>query len=231
MMADNDDTLRAAFAALESERARTWPSAQLAANTAQRRALVERLDGARTVEVGDTLDDVKLIDLDGAPVPLATLIANGLAVLLFFRFATCGANAIALPHYDRTLRPALARIGVPVVAISPQISDKLAAIVENHRLTIEVLSDPSNRLARRLGITFVPDDRPSPPPTDWIGAVTGTDSWELPMPTIVVVDATGEVRFVAISPDWLDRPEAATIVKSVAAIQAGDAAVLAREAA
>lgn len=227
----DDDTLRAAFATLEAERARTWPPARLAANLAQRRTLIERLEARQTVKVGDTLEDIDLIGLDGAPLSLATLAADGLAVLILFRFATCGADMIALPHYDRTLRPALARIGVPVVAISPQVPDRLGAIVEAHRLTLEVSSDPDNRLARRLGVTFVPDDRPSPPPADWVGAVTGTRSWELPMPTVVVVDATLAVRFVAISPDWLDRPEAAAIVAAVTAIHAGDAAAPVRDAA
>jgi peroxiredoxin len=211
----NTDSLTAAFAALDVERARTWPAAQLAGNRAQRGALLDRFDPAQGVQIGDRLDDVALLGVDGREIELGDLVAEGPAALIFFRFATCPADTIALPYYDRQLRPALERFGVPLIAISPQVPDKLRVIADAHHLGFRIASDPDNRLARQLGILFVPDDRPAPPPAGWIGAVTGTDSWELPMPTVLLVDRYRVVRFVAVSPDWLDRPEAETILAAV----------------
>lgn len=223
-MSDGDETLKAAFQALEAERERTWPAAQLAANRAQRRTLRERFDPVRAVRPGDRLHDATLLDLDGQPLTLDTIVADGPAVLLFFRFAACPADGLALPHYDRQLRPALAAWGVPIVAISPQVPAKLRAICEAHALGLTIASDPDNDLARRLGIVFTPDDTPAVPPADWTGATTGTGTWELPMPTVLVVDADRVVRFVAVSPDWLDRPEASVIVAAARAVIAPPAA-------
>lgn len=123
-----------------------------------------------------------------------------------------------MPHYDRTLVPALERDGVSLVAICPQLPDRLAAIVTRHDLRLAVASDPDNRLARRLGLVFTPDETPSPPPAGWIGEVTGTGSWELPLTSILVVDRDHVARFVAIDPDWLDRIEAADILAAVARV-------------
>jgi hypothetical protein len=48
-----------------------------------------------------------------------------------------------------------------------------------------------------------------------MGQVTGTGTWELPMPTVVLVDRDRTVRFADVSPDWLVRTEAETILASV----------------
>ncbi|WP_375395577.1 peroxiredoxin-like family protein [uncultured Sphingomonas sp.] len=230
-MSDRADTLKTAFHDLDAERARAWPAAQFAANVMQRRTLVERFDPSRAVQVGDRLDGVTFVAPGGAPLSLDTLVADGLAVLIFFRFATCPADAIALPHYDRFLRPALERAGIPLVAISPQLPERLTATVEAHALKLTVASDPGNRLAEQLGITFAPDRTPSPPPADWIGAVTGTGTWDLPMPTVLIVDRTRVVRFVVISPDWLDCPDASAILQAVNAVRADRISIGARDAA
>ncbi len=213
-----DDTLHAAFQALQDERAASWTPTQLAANTTQRRTLVSQFNPAAAIRVGDRLADAELVDIDGGIRTLDALVGPGLAVLIVFRFATCPADRLALPYYDRQLRPALNRLGVPLVAISPQVPDRLASIREVAP-GLTIASDPDNAFARHLGILFTPDDTPADPPVAWIGATTGTGTWELPMPTVLVVDGARVVRFVHVSPDWLDRPEAAEIAAAVTAIQ------------
>ena len=216
-MADHTqtETLAVQFGALQAERQRTWTPDQLARNTAQRRDLVDRFDADRAVRPGDTLAPFALTDVEGGTIRLDDLVANGPAVLIFFRYADCPACNIALPHYDRELRPSLDATGVALVAISPQTPERLRAIKTRHDLGLTVATDPNNTLGRRLGITFAPDDRPSPPPAGWIGEITGTGSWDLPQPTVLIVDKARIVRFVAVSPDWLDRPEAKDIVAAL----------------
>jgi hypothetical protein len=46
---------------------------------------------------------------------------------------------------------------------------------------------------------------------------TGTGTWELPQPTVVVVDGNGLVTFAEVSPDWLVRTEAGPIIAAVKA--------------
>jgi peroxiredoxin len=219
-MADGeyDDSLTAQFRRLQQERERTWPAAQLAANVAQRQALLAAFDPAATVKVGDRLDRVDLIGSQGDPISL-----DGPAILIFFRYAGCPADNLALPYYDRHLTAAAAA-GVPVIAISPQIPERLDAIRERHDLGLIVASDPDNRLANRLGLTFTPIETLTLPPAGWIGEITGTGSWELPQTSVLIVDRDRIVRFVAISPDWLDRIEAPAILAALREIQANELA-------
>lgn len=209
--------LNAQFQALQRERERTWSAAAVADNALQRRLLTSRFDPASTIQVGGTLPAARLVDVgSGKPISLADAIGNSPTVLIFFRFATCAACNIALPYYDRVLGPKLGEQGVKLLAISPQVPDKLIEIVRSHRLQLTVLSDPDNGLARQLGLTFAPEDQPDPPPANWIGDVTGTGGWELPYPSVLLVDGQGQVLYLHCSPDWLDRPEAEEILAAVA---------------
>lgn len=201
------DTLAARFRALEEERARSWPADRRAANRAQRDALLAAFDSATVPAPGAVLPPATFLLPGGDARSLDQLVADGPAVLILFRFAECPADDIALPHYDRALRDA----GHPVVAISPQSPERLAAIATRHGLTLTVASDPGNRFARALGLTFTPLDTPEPPPAGWIGEVTGTGDWALPLTSVLVVDPGRVLRWIAVSPDWLDRAEGAAV--------------------
>jgi peroxiredoxin len=213
------------FAALDAERARSWDPDKLARNRAQRRDLVARFDRRGVAQPGDRLEPYTLIDTDGAAFGLDTLVRSSPAVLIFFRYGECPACNIALPYYDRQLAPALAGAGVPLIAVSPQLPDRLKAFRERTGIQLPIASDPDGRLARRLGISFVPDDIPDgPPPPGWIGELTGTESWELPQPSVLVLERDLTVRSLTVSPDWLDRPEAADILRDIAEASASIAA-------
>lgn len=212
-------SLTAKFEALHAERERSWPPEQLQRNVDQRRALVAAFDPEAVVQVGDTVASFTLDLSTGGRVDLKTLTARGPVALIFFRFAGCPACNIALPHYDDWLRPGLEAAGVTLVAVSPHLPEKgLDQIREKHGLGFEVASDRGNALARRLGLTFQPLGDPAIPENDdnWIGAFTGTGSWELPQPAIIVIDRDHVVRFVDISPDWLIRTEAETVLAALA---------------
>lgn len=225
-MADADtrieprDSLAVQYQRLQAERAASWPPAQLAQNLAQRRALIEAFDPAASVKVGDTLESFVLRDSRGGTLTLDALVADGPAVLIFFRYADCPADNLALPYYDRILFDWLNAAGIVLVAISPQLPERLAAIRARHGLRLIVANDPDNDLARRLGLTFTPLETPSPPPAGWIGEITGTGTWELPQTTALIIDQDRIVRFVAISPDWLDRIEASEILAALRHVEA-----------
>lgn len=209
------ESLKGQYAELQAERERTWSPAQLAANAGQRRTLTDRFDPSATVQSGDILLPFDLVDVDGDVISLDALTAEGQALLVFFRFAGCPACNLALPYYDRTLYPALKARGIRLVAVSPQTPDKLRDIKDRHTLAFTVASDPDNGLAGALGISFVPDDRPEPPPAGWIGDVTGTGTWELPQPTVLLIGPGRTVEWIQVSPDWLDRPESDEILARI----------------
>lgn len=210
--------LKERLADLHAERERTWDPAALKINIDQRRTLVETADPSKWVKVGDRLAPFSLRDVEGGELPLERLIDRGPAVLVFFRFAGCPACDIALPYYEETLAPGLRDLSATLVAVSPQVPERLVEIKARHNLSFKVASDPNNELGRRLGILYKADQATQAAQRArgaFIGETTGTGTWELPQPALVVIDHERVVRFAEVSPDWLVRTEAEPILAAV----------------
>lgn len=217
-------TLHQLYAELQAERERTWAPQQLERNAGQRRSLVARFDPAAYPQPGDVVAPFTLIDQDGNTLTRDELIAHGPAVLVFFRFAGCPACNLALPHYNRTLWPALKAAGIPLIAVSAQ-NPVDRGIINRHGLSFPVAADPDYALGRALGITFLPDDQPAVKPGDnWIGATLGTNSYEIDQPAVLILNSDATVRRLIVSPDWLDRPESEAILEHLPETQAANAA-------
>ena len=214
------ESLNDLLAALHAERVRTWEPKALQVNVRQRQTLVETADRAAWVQAGDKAPDFRITEVDGEELTLESLTAKGPVVLILFRFATCPACNIALPYYSRNLWPALKALGASLVAVSPQVPERLAEIKRKHGLEFQVASD-HNRLGRAFGVLYEFDEASKAAAKargGFIGDTTGTGTWELPMPTVVVIDQGGKVAFADVSPDWLVRTEADRIVEAVRAL-------------
>ena len=115
----------------------------------------------------------------------------------------------------------LAKSNTTLVAVTPEISAQTLPIIETHKLGFDVLSDPGNDYAAKLGLRFA-----LPPELKSIysgfgldfKAWNGDDSWTLPMPARIVVDASGIVRATNVDPDYTRRPEPQKTVDDVAAM-------------
>ena len=221
------ESLGQLLADLHATRVATWAPEALKINVDQRRTLVETADRAGFIKAGDVVEPFSLREVGGGEISLEGLLADGPAVLVFFRFAGCPACNIALPYYDRVLWPALRALGASFTAISPQVSERLADIKARHDFDFNVASDLGNALGRRFGILYSYDEpsrQAGLAAGNVIGDVTGTGTWELPMPTIVVIGQDRVVRFADVSPDWLDRTEAQPVIEAVRALTQAKAA-------
>jgi peroxiredoxin len=200
----------------------TFKPEDLAVNINQRKLLVDTADRTQFIKKGDFVEPFTLPEVDGGQVTLEDLLASGPAVLVFFRFAGCPACNIALPYYQRQLYPALKNLGATLVAISPQIPKRLVDIKERHRLEFFVASDLGNALGKKFGIVFTADEASQKSLSAKgvnMGEVIGTGSWELPMPAVIVIGQDHVVRFADVSPDWLVRTEADSVLKIVRSLK------------
>ncbi len=212
-------TLKTKFDALHAERARTWSPEDLAGNIATRRDLVAAFAARRLATVGEPLPSAALAEVDEGPLDLHRLLRNGPVVLVFFRFAGCPACNIALPHYARSLEPEARRRGAAVIAVSPQVPERLVEIKRRHNLPFRVATDTDNRLAEALGITFAP----SPDQAARLAAAgkapvretTGAVDDRLPAPAVVVVRPDGRIGSLDVTPDWLARTETPEILAAL----------------
>ncbi len=94
--------------------------------------------------------------------------------------------------------------------ISPQLVEHNRFAKKRFNLPGEILSDPGNSVAARYGLRFVmPDDLKALYSQFGLDVPkhNGDDSWSLPMPARLVIDAEGIVRHTAINADYTVRPE------------------------
>lgn len=223
-MSTPSSSLQSRYEAVEAERRRTWSPEALAGNIAQREALVRAQPETTHVKAGDVLSPYTLLDADGATVSLDDLTSSGPAVLVFFRFAGCPACNIALPYYAETLATVLKAAGIPLVAVSSQPFPELDSIRTRNDLPFPVLNDPELTLSQDLGITYLFDEAAREAAISKGSrseALNGTSRWELPKPTVLVLNPGRVVRFIDISPDWMRRTETSTILKVLGLDQKG----------
>src|SRR5271169_2407957 len=204
---------------LRAASAERLPAGILEVFSRQREELREQGVPPDVVAAGDMLVDFTLPDANGREVSLSELVAEGPAVLVFYRGGWCPFCNLALRHYQSELLPEVARYGATLVAISPQKPDESLSTAEKHELRFPVLSDAGARVARRLGIAFQPS-------AEMLEAqrALGLDirdgnaegAAELPMPTVLVVDRDRIVRFADVQPDYASRTEVPAIVSVLA---------------
>jgi peroxiredoxin len=173
---------------------------------------------ADAVAVGNLLNDFVLPDATGRDVSLSDLLADGPAVLVFYRGGWCPYCNLALHQYQSELVPRLPRYGATLAAISPQKPDESLTTADKHGLQFAVLSDAGADVAQALGIAFEPS-------TDVLEAqrALGLDirngnadgSPELPMPTVLVIDSNRTVQFADVQVDYTRRTEVPEILAAL----------------
>ena len=108
-----------------------------------------------------------------------------------------------------------------MVALTPQKAGKNLLLIDRHKLGFEMLSDPDNEYAARLGLRFqLPEELKGIYLSLGIDLEesSGSADWTLPVPARIVVDRTGIVRATDIDVDYTCRPEPEKTVADVAAL-------------
>jgi len=168
---------------------------------------------------GTVLDDAELLDTRGELITLAKALDGRPAVLVFYRGAWCPYCNLTLRAYQAQLVPALDGLGVGLIAISPQKPDGSLSMQEANELTFTVLSDPGNQVAAQLGIltTGTPDAQRGQETLGLdLAAVNSDGTRTLVMPTVVIVDAAGVMRWIDVHPDYTTRSEPDDILAALA---------------
>ncbi len=124
------------------------------------------------------------------------------------RFPKCGVEVVSVQRYP-----------VPTASFKPQLAAIKQANPDAIYLATIGTSENTNVVvqARQLGITYTANaaSRAGGEIPGWIGEVVGTNSWELPQPAVIAFTAGGLVLFVDVSPDWLVRTEASSVLSAL----------------
>ena len=223
-MTPTEPTLDEQVATLEAGLVAQAPAELLAPFAAEQAAL----DAAGLPEgiptPGTPMPDGNVVDVHGEATTLKQARAGRPAVVVFYRGAWCPYCNLTLRTYERQLMPALAAEGVALIAVSPQTPDGSLTMLETNELSYAVLSDPGNHIAGQLGIlTAASDGARASQAALGIdvakGNADGTDT--VPMPTVLVVDAAGIIRWIDVHPNYGTRTEPAQILEAVSATTGG----------
>ncbi|MFQ5432262.1 MAG: peroxiredoxin-like family protein [Nitrospinota bacterium] len=171
--------------------------------------LIESGIAEKSLKVGDNAPDFSLPDATGKTISLSDVVANGPAVLNFYRGAWCPYCNLEL-HVLQEACPEIENLGARLVAISPNLPDKSLTSIEKHSLKFDVLSDIGNKTAREFGLVYELDEELRPIYMQFgldIPGHNGDESWELPIPATYLIGTDRKIAYGFVDADYTKRME------------------------
>jgi peroxiredoxin len=217
-MASTDTRIADQAAAIRSESAEHLPANVLAALTSEEAELDAAGLPAGTPPVGSAMPDGDLLDLNGEPTTLDAVRRGKPAVIVFYRGAWCPYCNLTLRTYQAALVSELDSRGTDLIAISPQRPDGSLSMQQKNALTYAVLSDPGNQIAGRLRILTAPTEDAREAQAGLgldISASNADGTYDIPMPTVVILDAAGTIRWIDVHPNYTTRSEPGQILDAL----------------
>lgn len=169
------------------------------------------------LKCGDAAPDFEVKNPVGQVTSLSRLLEKGPVVLTFYRGAWCPYCAEALRGFQDYL-DALHNHGATLLALSPQVAEKIVPTRLRHGLNFELLSDLGNKIARQYGLVFEVDaearraheTRNIPLPL-----YNGDESWELPIPSTYVIGQDATITYAFSDVNVANRADPAAVVSHV----------------
>lgn len=161
-------------------------------------------DNATTVcprLVGESVPELVLNNTLGKPVKTKALFKKQPTVLIFYRGGWC-------PYCNRHLadigkaEDEIIKLGLQIVAVSPDALDKLTATAGEDDVKYTLLSDGDGSFAKAMGIAYKAPEKQKKRLLDYSG---GVNSDYLPVPSVFILNTKGEIVFEYVNPDYKTR--------------------------
>lgn len=193
-------------AVTESVRQQAPTEVMTAMETATAKLAASGLAG-KALKRGSRMPDFEIPDATGNIVSSTDLRAKGALLISFYRGHWCPYCSLELKALQERLADITAK-GATLVAISPQTPDQSLTTQQKHALKFPVLSDSSNKVARKFGIVYTLDESLRPIYQAFgidLQAHNGDGSFELPVPATYLVDKNGIVVEAYVNVDYRER--------------------------
>lgn len=177
--------------------------------------------GAAAPKVGDVMPNFVLPDQSGNLVDLASLTANGPAVIVFMRghwCPYCQLHAAAIAAMEHSIEA----LGGQVAVITPESRRYTRRMQAGAGAGFPILTDVDAAYASLLNLAIWVDDAMAEMIMDagWnIATYCGNSSWLLPIPATIVVDSDGVIAARDVNPDYRTRMAPEDILAALRALR------------
>lgn len=137
--------------------------------------------------VGESLPNITLKETSGKAVNLMDVIGEKPTVLVFYRGGWCPYCNLQLAGLAQ-IESEIIDLGYQIVAVSPDKYQDLSSTEEKNKLKYRLFSDENAELIKSVGIAFK---------SPYKGI--------LPVPTVMVLDTSGVIKFEHINPNYKER--------------------------
>jgi len=174
------------------------------------------------LKIGDNAIEFDLPNESGNKLSLSTVLKNNeYAVVSFYRGEWCPYCNLELKALEQK-NEEFKKLGVNLIAISPQSPDSSLSTKEKNELTFDVLSDTNNIIAKEYGLVFSLDEELRPIYLSFgidIPSNNKEDSYEIPMPATYLINKNKEILYSFIDEDYTKRCEPQEIIDILKSLQ------------
>ncbi len=175
----------------------------------------------RPILLGAAVPDVGLQALDGTEVRLRDVVRGKPSVLVFYRGGWCPYCNLQLQGL-RLIQTQLDALGFQMLAISPDLPEKMRETLDKTPLEYTLLSDARAEAIRAFGLAFRVDDETYIKYQGYgidLEKASGQTHRLLPVPGVYLVDADGTLQFSYVHPDYKVRLPEGVILAAAEAIR------------
>jgi peroxiredoxin len=181
--------------------------------------IADRAEAVRPLTIGSRLPDVEVVDAEGVSVSVHQVAAGKPTVFVFYRGGWCSYCNTQLAALADIV-PELTAHGVRLAALSPDTPALIAEVEAGADHPYRLYSDSSMAAARAFGVAFQMDEAAFERLKGFgidIEASSGETHRLLPVPSVFLANAEGEVVFRYHNPDYRERLSAKDLLDAVEA--------------
>ncbi|WP_417290367.1 peroxiredoxin-like family protein [Corallibacter sp.] len=165
--------------------------------------------------IGERVPEATLIDPDGNKLTLKSVIKEKPTVLVFYRGGWCPYCNAQLSGLSESESKIL-ELGYQIIAVSPDNYKNLKPTIQEDNVAYSLYSDPEAKLIQDIGIGF---ETPSMAKM-YIKKKTKMDATDiLPVPTVMVLNTSGEILFEYINPNYKVRLSESLLLSALKALK------------
>lgn len=178
------------------------------------RPIAPSAEEATPLKVGDKVPDATVRTTAGQEVSLPALLREGgPAAIVFYRGGWCPYCATQLKGL-KDAKEDLTALGYQILAVAPESWEDVKKFSEEHTLDYALVSDPTLAAARGFGVAFYLGAEKA---AAYRGYGATVPEGALPVPSVFLANADGEITFVYSDPDYKVRLSTEDLVKAARA--------------